>query len=218
MLVMSFKSLSSITAFCLFASIISNCTPTRNAGSQGSWSGLSDILEINHFDADWQDEVQSGNKEVEQTQIVSTHPQTDSNSKEEPKRKRIRDNEKFKVYRQNYKNRIKSNPLAQQLFRMRKNESNKRWEAKKVSKLSESEKEAFFIRKQQIKKEYNKSYKLKYGGHSCPKRQRIGEIRSLRAQGKATENDLKELQSYNQRQSLMRKKSRHASKADNREN
>lgn len=51
-----------------------HCIPTGevqspNDNSQGSWSGLSDILDVDHFDPGWQDKLQSDLHKSENAQI-----------------------------------------------------------------------------------------------------------------------------------------------------
>lgn len=81
-----------------------------------------------------------------------------------------------------------------------------------MSKLTESEKEAYLLEKQQARKQYRKLNKEKHGGFSSGKMKRLNEIRQLKEQGKASEDDLKFLKDYQESEKLKRRKERAALK------
>lgn len=82
-------------------------SPTLDNTSQGSWSGLSDIVEIDHFDPSWQDDIQSANKERKDAKISQD---TERDKKKSPKkrfRSSVEDRLKRKIYLENSKKKSK---------------------------------------------------------------------------------------------------------------
>lgn len=212
------KALSLLTAIALLDLILVHCIPTgevhsSNNNSQGSWSGLSDILNVDHFDPGWQDRLKSDLNEGENAQVGEvSSSQMNKSRKKKPKQRRKRntpeDRAKQKLYLQNYRNSLKMNPEAQKKYKQRQNMYTQKWLTKKMSRLTESEKEAYLLEKQQARLQYRRSDKEKYGGFSSKKMKRLNEIRESKKQGKASEDDLKFLKDYQVSQKLKRRKER----------
>ncbi|PWN36694.1 uncharacterized protein FA14DRAFT_152122 [Meira miltonrushii] len=198
------------------------CIPTSEVYSndnkqQGSWSGLSDILEINDFDSEWHNEAQSGhNKEGRDVQIGESITHATKVNGKKPKQRRSRNTPEHRAKRKLYREKLKSifekDPVAQQVYREKKNKANRKWKAKKISKMTEIEKEALFMRKKRTKKQWEKLYNERCGGFSSPKQQRLNMIRKMKAEGTANEADLKFLHEYQEEQKQRKRKSRAAQK------
>lgn len=205
-----------ITAVIFLAQFLAFCTRTDavhspNDERQVSWSGLSDILEINELDPSWQDDAQSGPKEN------ATSSQKNEGGKGKTKQIRIRTStpeqkQLRKIERQRIKDRINSDPVAKDNFKKKKALWNKTYKARRMLRMTESERNSFQLHKKQANHKYNMLRKEKCGGYSCPKMQRLSEIRKLQVQGKANEEDLKYLQDYRDEQRLIRRKQRAAQK------
>lgn len=221
LLVISWKRFFIFTIINCHAQILVHCNPMNEENSthdksHGDWPELSDILEINHFDPHWQDEIQSGNKEVENAQIGDSNLQAGQGSKKKPKQRKRRNTlinrEKQKVYRQNFTNSLKSDPLKNMKYPKSRSIQRRKREAKELSNLTESEKADFLLRKKQVKQQYRMSDKKRYGGFSSLKYKRLHDIRMRRAEGKATAEDLKYLHDHQEERKLARKKERAARK------
>lgn len=187
-------------------------SPTLDNTSQGSWSGLSDIVKLDHFDPSWQDDIQSANKEGKDADVSQNTERGKKKSTRKRFRSSVEDKLKRKVHLENMKKSRKSDPVAEQAHKKKRNEWNRKWRTNMLSKLTESEKAALLLREKQARQRYNKSVKNKYGGYSNPKMQRLNGIKTLQKEGKATENELKFLQDYREKTKLTRRKERAALK------
>ncbi|PWN36693.1 uncharacterized protein FA14DRAFT_152121 [Meira miltonrushii] len=223
MSMVSWKSLFCITAINLFAQISVYCFPAGERNShnedQENWSGLYDLLEISSFDPSWYDETQSAHKGGENAQVGSANQGTMEDGRKKSMKRKSRktpeDREKQRVYRQTLKENRETDPIAQQKHRDRMNEFNRKWKANRTSKMTESEKEAFIVRKKQAKARYNESHRTRCGGYSSSKQQRLAKIRRMKAEGTANEADLKFLHEYQHDAKLRRRKERAAQKGHN---
>lgn len=218
------KCFLSIIAISVLAQVSVHCKPadeehSPNDKSFGSWSGLSDILEINNFDPGWQEETQSGYREDENNQVGRSSPRIAKTGRKIRRKRRDRNTpenrERQRIYRQNFRNRLKSNPEAQQRYREKKKKYNRKWEANRILKLTESEKEALKVRNKQAKLQSNLAYRSRCGGYSSPKQQHLVMIRGMKAAGIANEDDLKILHEYQEEQKLKARKRRAAKKRTN---
>ncbi|PWN36692.1 uncharacterized protein FA14DRAFT_186877 [Meira miltonrushii] len=193
------------------------CTRTDGAHSpddksQGSWSGLSDILEINQFDPTWQGEVQSGYRGDANTS------QNNEGGQEKAKRKKIRlstpeKQQSRKLRRQRFNDALNSDPVRKDIYKKKKAEWNRAYKARRRARITGSEKKAFKLLESQANRRYYMKRKEKYGGYSCPMMQRLNEIKKLHEEGKANEEDLKILHDYREGQKLARRKQRAAQKS-----
>lgn len=173
--------------------------------SGNSWTGLSDILELSRFDADWQAEVDSGFKigNNEHIKTSTNENQASIDKKKQPTGKRIRntpeDRLKQKFYRQHFDARIQSNPELFEKYKAKRRIWNATSRYRRLSKMTESEKEAYKLHRKQAKIKYQLSIKQKFGGFSSEKAQRLSTIRKMKIQGNASEQDLKFLHDHQQK-------------------
>lgn len=170
-----------------------------NVPAEEDWSGLSDIVEINKFDPNWNQEVQSSRKEE----------QTGESTNVKPKAKKYvysRDKGKQREYRERFIAKVKSDPIKKEWYRERKKQWNAKWEAKATSKLTTQEKVAYELEKRKRSRQSNLRGRINFGGFSCGKMQRLNQIRILKAKGTATEEDLKFLHDYQASERARKKK------------
>lgn len=162
------------------------------------WSGLSDIIEINQFDPTWNQEVQSSLKQDQKDKIRT-----------KPVRKNV-SKERKKEYRDRFNARVKLDPEAKEYYKAKKYEWNKRWESKRLSRLTKEEKEAFIISKREAKRISHRNARKRFGGFTSRKMQRLHEIRNMKAEGKASEEDLKYLHDYQAAERIRKNKTQAA--------
>ncbi|PWN36695.1 uncharacterized protein FA14DRAFT_169653 [Meira miltonrushii] len=200
------NSLFSFTVIILLDLISVHCFPTgeihsSNNEKEGSWSDLSDILEMNHFDPSWQDEVQSGKQQVTDTQAMNASLQANEENKSKPRKRKSRSTpearEKQRIYSQKFKDSLKTNPLKRVKFNEMRMVQERKREANKMSKMTDNEREIYLLHKKQTRSHYRISSKEKYGGFSSLKMKRLHDIRIKKGEGTATEDDLKYLQDHN---------------------
>lgn len=180
----------------------------------GRWSDLSDIVELNHFDPGWNEEVQSEIKNEIPISANENMPSTDKRQRSKRKRKERTDIERMKQkeYQKRYLEKIRSDPQKKEVYRAQRKQWNADWKLKKLSKMTESEKKALEARIGKKRSIYDQKMKAKYGGFATAKSQRLNTIRRLKFEGKASEEDLKYLHDYQEREKIIRRKQRAAKK------
>jgi hypothetical protein len=175
--------------FCILLLFIESLFQVKVYCTHSGSSNLNDnIIEREWLglivDPTWNQEVQNSLKQ-DQKDKIRTKPVCKNVSKA-----------KLKEYRDRFNARVKMDPEAKEIYKGKKNEWNKRWESKRLSKSTKEEKEAFIISKREARRISQRNARKRFGGFASSKRQRLHEIRNLKAEGKASEEDLKYLHDY----------------------
>lgn len=209
-----------LNSFVYLPKILVYCTihSSSNGDGEEGWSGLSDILQIDQFDPNWEEEVQSTQKNdqigpSEQHQIIERN----GTKKKMPRIRNTPEHKRRqKIYAKRYKAKVRSNPEVYEILKAKKNEYNMRWKKNKLAKMTETEREEFQLRTAKIKqqnKEKNKEINRKrFGGFSSARSQKLSTIRKLKAEGKASEEELRYLQKDTESEKIARRKQRAAKK------
>lgn len=100
--------------------------------------------------------------------------------------------EKRREYRKRFERKLHSNPIRKESYKAKKRQWNANW----LSKLTSQEKEEYTNRLKEKKRLYKSREKGKYGGYSTKKDQRLAQIRKMKADGTASEEELKILHDY----------------------
>ena len=87
---------------------------------------------------------------------------------------------------------MKSDPIRREIYKAKKQQWNANW----LSKLTSQEKEEYISRLKEKKRSYKLRQRVKSGGYASRKEQKLAEIRKMKANGTASEEDLKFLSDY----------------------